>query len=134
MGTPVSRDYAQSALRHFRDAELLAAGGRFDDAGHLIGLAAECALKHGAQGFTTPKGAEINGHLPTIKTHVRQILQGRNIRGPLLAFVSSHEHFAGWHVNDRYRADGHIDQPQYAIWRTETQKAFRIVNLRIVTG
>jgi HEPN domain-containing protein len=58
------RDYGQAAIRHFLDAQMLAEAGRYDDAGHLIGFAAECALKKAASGFTTPPNAEIEGHLP----------------------------------------------------------------------
>ena len=38
--------YEHAAMRHFADAEDLAARRRLDNAGHLIGLAAECAVKH----------------------------------------------------------------------------------------
>jgi HEPN domain-containing protein len=74
------RDYKQAALRHYMDAESLAAVGRYDDAGHLIGLAAECALKHGIQGFTIPQNKAIEGHLPSVKYTIRTILNGRNAK------------------------------------------------------
>lgn len=34
-----------SALRHYKDAQILRAQGRYDNAVHLYGFAAECALK-----------------------------------------------------------------------------------------
>jgi hypothetical protein len=127
----MARDYGQAAVRHFIDAETLAAAGRYDDAGHLIGLAAECALKHGAQGFTNPKNAEIEGHLPPIKRTIQSILQGRNAKGPLLGVVGKREFFDNWNVNDRYQADGHVNKSIYDSWRADAQLAFRIVSLRL---
>jgi hypothetical protein len=126
----MARDYAQAALRHYEDAESLAALGRYDDAGHLVGLAAECALKHGASGYIRPPNSEIDGHLPPVKWQIRQILDGRNVRGPLLAFVMNQRHFTDWHVNHRYEADGHVDRPKYEKWRDSTKLAFKIVSLR----
>ncbi len=127
----MARNYEQAALRHFADAEALAEAGRYDGAGHLIGLAAECALKHGAQGFTVPKNREIDGHLPRVKGEIRRILQGRNTRGQLFAIVGKHGFFADWNVNNRYEADGHVSKPTYEQWRNSTASAFRIVNLRL---
>ena len=42
----VPESYGNAALRHLRDAEYLAARGVYDGAGHLVGFAAECAVKH----------------------------------------------------------------------------------------
>jgi hypothetical protein len=134
LGENVARNYAQSAIRHFQDAESLAASGRYDDAGHLIGLAAECALKHGARGFTRPANSEIDGHLPPVKWHIRQILDGRNARGALLSFVTNHQHFTDWHVNDRYQDDGHVNQEKYERWRNSAKLAMTVANLRISTA
>jgi hypothetical protein len=46
LGEPVAEDYQSAALRHFEDATTLRISGRYDNAGHLIGFAAECAIKH----------------------------------------------------------------------------------------
>ena len=35
-----------SALRHYKDAQILKEQGRYDNAVHLYGFAAECALKN----------------------------------------------------------------------------------------
>ena len=127
-------DYKQSAVRHFYDAELLAASGRYDDAGHLMGLAAECALKLGAQGFTQPSNQEIDGHLPGVKRTIRSILDGRSAKGPLLALVGRSDFFQNWAVNDRYKSDGHVEKPTYDNWKASTKLAFGIVKLRAPAG
>jgi len=42
----LARDYESAAVRHFKDATALQASGRADNAAHLVGFAAECAIKH----------------------------------------------------------------------------------------
>lgn len=43
-GSP--EDYQAAAIRHYLDASALRMAGRLDNAGHLIGFSAECAIKH----------------------------------------------------------------------------------------
>jgi hypothetical protein len=90
----MASDYENSALRHYTDAEHLANSGRYDNAGHLIGFAAECALKKAAQSYF-PKGqCEIDGHLPRdLKGKIKRELDGRNIKGRLLQLVLSGSDF-----------------------------------------
>jgi hypothetical protein len=38
-------NYEDAAVRHYDDAKALRDSGRGDNAGHLIGFAAECAIK-----------------------------------------------------------------------------------------
>jgi hypothetical protein len=123
-------DYGQSALRHLKDAEALAALGRFDNAGHLIGLAVECALKHAARGFTRPPNESIDGHLPSVKFAIRTLLNGRGAGGPLLSLVNSRRFFADWSITTRYESDGHVDRPKYETWRSDATKAFAVARLR----
>lgn len=55
-GSP--EDFRAAAVRHYEDARALKYAGRLDNAGHLIGFAAECAIKHGIEalgnGATSP--------------------------------------------------------------------------------
>lgn len=124
------RDYEAAALRHYRDAERLAAAQAFENACHLMGLAAECALKKGAGGFTRPKDAEIIGHLPQIKAEVRLLLQGRGAQGRLLQFAADRVHFSDWSVNDRYEADGYPDAVKYTSWKASARAAFVAASIR----
>jgi HEPN domain-containing protein len=127
----MARNYAEAALRHYVDARNLANSGRYDDAGYLIGLAAECALKHAAQGFTVPKNSEIDGYLPQVKRIIRGLLDGRNVRGPLLAIANRREFFEHWHINNRYEANGHIDRVIYEEWMKSAEVALSAAKLRL---
>ncbi len=57
--------YGDAAKRHYADARMLAASQRYDNAGHLIGFAAECALKH-ALDLHEPQAENPKLHLPQI--------------------------------------------------------------------
>jgi hypothetical protein len=126
----MARDYGQAAVRHYRDAEKLAATGSHDCAGHLIGLSAECSLKEAASGFTKPPNREIDGHLPTLKQSIRLILDGRNVKGKLLQLVCDRTLFSDWHINDRYEADGKVDQTRYEQWRVQAQRSLSVAGLK----
>ncbi len=129
----MASDYANSALRHYNDAELLAGSGRYDNAGHLIGFAAECALKKAAQPFFSKGHCEIDGHLPhDLKGKIRRELDGRNSKGRLLQLVQSRsDFFSDWHINDRYSADGHIKVERYKVWLAQTRSVFSIAGIRL---
>ena len=68
--------YDSAALRHYEDANLLMSSGRLDNAGHLIGFAAECAIKHGISTFN-PNLPSPYGHLPEFLTIALRHLKGR---------------------------------------------------------
>jgi hypothetical protein len=125
-------DYVQAALRHFGDAEHLAGAGRYDNAGHLIGFAAECALKKAALGFFPPGQTDIDGHLPgDLPKIIRRQLNSRNAGGRLLQLVQSGSpFFSDWHINDRYSPDGHVGAARYATWRKHTCDVFSIAKIR----
>jgi hypothetical protein len=121
------RDYAQSAVRHYQDGELLADASRFCGAGHFVGLAVECALKHAARNYTTPKGKEIDGHLPTLKRTIRTLIEGRS--GRLFSLVRERNFFDDWHINDRYEADGYVTREQYETWKSYAIRTLSLANL-----
>ena len=56
-------NYREAALRHMKDAEALAKGKRWGGAGHLVGFAAECALKHRITSLRT-ENETLKRHFP----------------------------------------------------------------------
>ena len=132
-GTPkMPSDYESAALRHYRDAEQLAGFARYDNAGHLIGFAAECALKKAGQGYLKGPKRDIDGHLPgALKATIRRELQGRNMTGQLLALVLPTSRILyDWDVNSRYGCDGSVTEEQYRRWLADTRKVFAAARIR----
>ena len=113
-------DYKSSAVRHYNDADKLNKSESFDNAGHLIGIAVECALKHKLSSST---GMSIEGHIPHLLQSVKRQLNSRN-DSPLISVLSSPV-LHGWHINDRYRATGTTTEQQVSNWFQDAKKIFR---------
>ena len=112
--------FEHAARRHFADAEDLADRQRMDNAGHLIGLAAECAVKHAVR-HVVPNPRRI--HFPELTAEVRK-LGGRNsVVSQIRRALSPPAHesvFDDWSIAMRYRADGHVEDAQYRKWKVAT--------------
>ena len=127
----MAQSYEQAAVRHYRDAEHLAGLQRFGGSSHLIGIAAECALKHAASGFTSPKGAMIEGHLPKVLRTIGNLLRSRGAAGQLLHIARDQSYFSGWNINDRYEGDNYATAAKYAEWKTQADRAMSVARLKL---
>jgi len=107
-------DFGPAAKRHLADADLLHQHGRFANACHLAGFAAECALKAialaflGAQPKTTgPPEVTIAGqntslsHLPDLWTHLSLLVNGRS-GSMFVSLLQRPNPFAMWSIHERY--------------------------------
>ncbi|MHA3792592.1 hypothetical protein [Sphingomonas sp. YL-JM2C] len=125
-------NYRDAALRHYHDSERLAHDQRFDNASHLIGFAAECALKYhfGVTALSdTPKT-----HLPDLAAAMRRRFSARDpnqaaMHGLLTMFGSAF--FSGWSVNDRYSQDGTIGKEHYNRWRDQARRTLGAARLKL---
>lgn len=108
--------FEQAAKRHFRDAELLEAGGRYANADHLAGYAAECGLKSILIGFLgsqatngrprTPKsggGYIEHGHLPGLWGEVATVTSGQAAGRGFASLIVQPNPFTDWSIHDRYK-------------------------------
>ena len=109
--------FEHAARRHFADAEDLADLQRLDNAGHLIGLAAECAVKHAVR-HVAPNPPHI--HFPELTGRIRH-LGGRDpVVWKIRRALSPPAHgsvFDDWSIAMRYDADGHVVDAQYRKWK-----------------
>jgi hypothetical protein len=120
--------YDKAAIRHFVDAELLAAQYRFDGAGHLIGFAVECAIKF-ALGAVNPKGPMAYVHLPDLVKIARKRISGRRW-SDLHSLLHTPAFMKDWEVSHRYADDGYVSEAQFRAWRADAMRALRNVGLR----
>jgi hypothetical protein len=121
-------DYAQSARRHFHDAEQLLASHRHGNAGHLFGFAAESGLKAVlvACGVPTdadggiPRGHRLREHVPVLGdrllTDGHLVPDGR-FATVCLARVSSLGNLHDWSIDHRYWADAALPIASLHRWR-----------------
>lgn len=121
-------DYAQSARRHFHDAEQLLASNRQGNAGHLFGFAAESGLKAvlvacrvptDADGGI-PQGHRLRQHVPVLGdrlvTDGHLVPDGR-FAMVYMAMVSSLGNFHDWSIDHRYWADAALPVASVSLWR-----------------
>ena len=122
-----AENFQEAAVRHRDDANRLAAGERFQNAGHLIGVAAECLAKSVLQkaGITIDKDSPYYTHFPKLAEKIRQLGQGPAMH--LLApIVAKQDFLSGWGVGTRY--DGNLPAPdaeaKYRVWRLDVDSLF----------
>jgi hypothetical protein len=126
-GTP--EDYHAAAIRHYRDATSLRDVGRFDNAGHLIGFSAECAIKYriDALGLGAPSPAQ---HLPEILAAARKRLGERSSYASMFNLLKG-TIFADWAVDHRYSTTGKVTEEQVLAWFLITQRLMAAANIRM---
>ncbi|MCI1051607.1 MULTISPECIES: hypothetical protein [unclassified Stenotrophomonas] len=107
-------DYESAAVRHFKDAEALRMAGRKDNAGHLIGFSAECAIKHKIKTLRTDASAP-HGHFPELLMIARKHLQGRSLSASMHSLLKN-DVLVGWSVNRRYYVTGSTSDAELQDW------------------
>jgi hypothetical protein len=125
----LAQDYEGAAVRHFEDAETLRLSGRVDNAGHLIGFAAECAIKHRISSIR-PGANSPQGHLPEILIAARKHLGARSGYTGMYDIVKG-DIFRGWAVNRRYDKTGHTDPADLIVWFATTKRLLAAASVRV---
>jgi len=124
-----TEDYQAAAIRHFQDASALMKAGRLDNAGHLIGFSAECAIKYRIDSL----GAGVSSptqHLPEILVAARKRLGGRANYVSMFNLLKG-DTFADWAVDHRYSVTGKVTQVQFDTWFDVTKRLLAAANVRI---
>lgn len=110
----MSDDYGSAAARHYLDAKALKDSGQSDNAGHLIGFAAECAIKFRIQSLQ-PGANSPQLHLPDLLVAARKKFGARGQNVSMLQIVKD-DHFSTWNVNRRYWITGSTDATELDDW------------------
>jgi hypothetical protein len=102
--------------------------GRADNAGHLIGFAAECAIKYRITSLRPGQNSPY-GHFPELLVAARKHL------GPRSSYTSMYEIlkadiFRGWDVNRRYLETGHTELAELTEWFDVTKRLFATARLK----
>lgn len=126
----VPDNYAEAAVRHLDDAEHLASLGRYDNAGHLVGFAGECAMKQKLRDLTQRAGENFHGHHPSPQTQLRTQLQRRGMQGQWLALCAGPTLFPDWDVNHRYSSDGVVTHQMYSRWLLLSKRLMSLAKIK----
>jgi hypothetical protein len=118
---PYSIDMPASARRNLMAAEALPAA-RFDVAGYLFGLAAECAVKAMMieLGLKPRPAAERRDdpfyqHFPALLVSARNAAKGRR-SATLSRILATPQYMANWEIEMRYAAPGDVSAASVQRW------------------
>jgi len=120
-------DYKQSAVRHYESAEILNNQQKYDTSAHLLGLAAECAIKDKCN-ITRADLVGTHGHLPDLFTVALRKINKNNDKA--LHAILQKKFFADWSIKDRYSPNGKVTQEILNNWFTETKQIFRHTGIK----
>ncbi|HEY9279225.1 MAG TPA: hypothetical protein VIP51_04050 [Eoetvoesiella sp.] len=114
-------DFLDAHERHWDDAERLFAAGRFANADHLYGMAAECGLKRLMQAFGMPfDTTKDRPTTPQDRVHANGIwarfesYRCGHVQGTAYA-LSTSDPFSSWDVSDRYAHQSNFDQARVQV-------------------
>ncbi|WP_292038229.1 hypothetical protein [Massilia sp. UBA6681] len=122
-------NYSSAAARHWSDAELLLENTRFDNADHLYGIAAECAVKtaivtgHRVNDEQLPK--KYWEHIDALWDLVPVQQLSRNYPG-MVAIMKLANPFSDWRISNRYAVTGSVT--------TDAVEAHRSITRRLLTA
>lgn len=122
-------NYESAASRHFEDATGLREAGRTDNAGHLIGFAAECAIKCRITALQ-PGANSPQGHFPDLLVSARKQLGPRS-RYTGMYDILKGDIFRGWRVNRRYDETGQTTAGELESWFTVTKRLFATAGIKV---
>jgi hypothetical protein len=110
-------NYRDSALRHYADANVLQSASKLDNAGHLIGFSAECAIKHAIASLNN-SAEKPKGHFPDFVGIAKKHVDRRSaiftlLQGDLLS---------GWRVERRYHKSGETTSAELDSWFQNTRR------------
>ncbi len=124
--------FPDAARRHRGDAKSLANGGRFLNAGHLIGFAAECLAKEiliGA-GITIDQPPGFREHFPRLADKIR--IDGRTrVMALLTPIISTPKFLDGWRPECRYEANiaAHDAELRFNAWHADVDSLFKAARI-----
>ncbi len=120
-------NYSHAANRLRHDAKKLASDGRFQNAGYLIGLAAECLVKRFLEndGVSIDKQSQFRCHFPNLGQKIMQHATGRNMSK--LRRAMSENFLLGWQIELRYEenSDAVNARARWNNWQTDVNGLFR---------
>lgn len=124
----VGENYSEAAYRHFDDSDHLAKMSSWGNASHLIGFAAECAVKYRIKTLRPAAGAP-HGHFPDLLDIARKHLRNRRDT-TMHSVLKQSKLMDGWHVSLRYGENNAVGQAKYKEWRKDAARLLSAAGLK----
>lgn len=128
----MANSFPDAARRHRGDAKHLATNHRFQNAGHLLGFAAECLAKEILEraGIAIDKPSGLREHFPKLGRTIRT--DGRTRVMALLAPIVLRSAFLdGWEAECRYEANilETDAETRFNSWLTDVDSLFNAAGI-----
>ncbi len=121
-------DYADAAVRCYRDGDTLFRQRRYPNATHLFGLAAECALKLLLEKI--PGMQEIpHKHLPDLRDSVLRNLSRRGNEG-IRQLLNSNDYMERWDIANRYWPERAFSEQTCETYRDHSRRTLHAIGIR----
>lgn len=125
---PPPHDLPAAARRHLRSADQLVVAAEQAQAGYLLGLAAECAVKAIATTVPSLRRDEVSyAHFPELRRHVLDYGAGREAARLVRALSAPSGFFGGWRIALRYGPDRAVRSDQVVRWRSDAAAALSLM-------
>lgn len=118
--------YKDAAQRHYIDAILLRNANRIDNAGHLVGFSAECAIKHAIASVRNSTESP-RGHFPDFSKIARKHFNNRSSMYELL----QQNLLSGWRVDRRYHATDQTNDAELESWVKDTRRLLGAAGIKV---
>jgi hypothetical protein len=119
--------FPDAARRQRNDAKHLAADDRFQNAGHLLGFAAECLAKEILQGagIVIDRPSSLKEHFPKLGHQIRRLGHSR-VMALLLPIVAKPAFLSGWQAECRYEANmlRSAAETRFHLWSADVDSLF----------
>lgn len=133
-------DFLDAHARHWADAETLFASGRYANADHLYGMAAECGLKRLMVGFGmalnpatgSPKDESDRQHAKKIWDRFESYRNGK-VEGADYGLPTPNP-FANWDVADRYAHQSNFKSVGVQIHQAGAAAICKLINKAQLDG
>jgi hypothetical protein len=119
--------YDDASARHYKDAVLLKAAGSLDNAGHLIGFAAECAIKHHIYSLRGDQAIYV--HLPQLRDIAIKHLSGRSRKVYGMLNLLKNNDFLEWNIAGRYYQSGITSEEQLNSWIKSAERLMGVAGI-----
>ena len=129
-----SWDLQAAARRHCIAADVLESGVRYDVAGYLYGISAECAIKAmmrtaGLKPLPPEqrRSDPFYAPFPELRTMLQDLLQGRQ-GAVLLRFINDVRFLSQWNTRMRYSKGSDIDKKWVNAWKDQAHQVVAALN------
>lgn len=122
----LTESYLDSAKRSYKAGVALETAGDAETAGHMFGVAAECAIKAALEnaGIKVDHASGLRQHFPALRKTMLTHGRTRHMKRLLACLSASPPILEGYLIDTRYAANASIGLARCNKWRADAKSVF----------